>query len=395
MKIIANMLFAVVLFLASIWLWFKAVDFMGFQSFDLLWASLTGNGNFIPWEIDFQYLKDWVGYYWNAWIWGGIIIGFVVSISFVVLVYKLTRFTKKEKENLRSDKAFKSLLEKGVKKSDGIYSGKYGRRDFFVSYQDRGLVVGPPGTGKTAFLINQILKAADNKLSFIASDIKPEIQSIIEEELERKGFNIVTINPLSDEGHHYNPLDDVASEAEINEMVMNILPLPPRTEPAWVKAQRKYLRLALLYLHTMDGLKCSLPAAYAMFVEFDDAKSFLAQISTSENQLVAASAKKLKSELSSSKPAQAGFSEVFDELNWLHYKSIFATLSDSDFSINDLGQNPPIALFIQFEETQLKTLGALLSLLYGHILNVLIRNSNRQPVALFFDEIGNLPIIEG
>ena len=383
------------LFFAAIWLWFKAVDYMGFHSFEDLWARFSGNGNFITWEIDFQYVTDWIDYYWNAWIWSGLVIGFMSSSLFGFAVYKKTRFKKKEKHSLRNEKAHNSLLEKGVKKEDGIFSGKYGKKDFYVSHQDRGLVVGPPGTGKTAFLINQILKAADNKMSFIASDIKPEIHSIINKELEKKGFDIAIIKPLSGEGHHYNPLDDIVDETEINEMVMNILPLPPRTEPAWVKAQRKYLRLALMYLYNLEGRNCSLPAAYEMFVQFDNAKGFLDQISNSENQLVAASAKKLKSELSSSKPAQAGFSEVFDELNWLHYRNIFETLSDSDFSINDLGKERPIALFIQFEETKLKTLGSLLSLLYGHILNVLIRNTERQPVALFFDEIGNLPIIEG
>jgi type IV secretion system protein VirD4 len=395
MKIIANFIVAVMFFFATIYFWFKAVGYMGFEPFVDLWARFSGNGNFIPWEIDFQYVIDWINYYWNGWVWSGVFIGFIVSIIFGVLVYKKSRFQKTEKDNLENEKSYNSLLEKGVKKEEGIYSGKLGKKDFFVSYQDRGLVVGPPGTGKTAVLINQILKVADNKTSFIASDIKPEIYSIIHEELEEKGFDVALINPLSSVGHHYNPLDDIVDESEINEMVMNILPLPSRAEPAWVKAQRKYLRLALSYLYHVDGLTCSLPASYAMFAEFDTPSLFLDQIITTDNAMLAASAKKLKAELSSSKPAQSGFSEVFDELNWLHYPDIAETFSDSDFSINDMGKDRPVALFLQFEETKLKTLGALLSLLYGHILNVLIRNTDRQPVALFFDEIGNLPVIDG
>lgn len=390
-------MFTILLWLATIYCWFQAVGYMGFESFEDLWARFSGNGNFIPWEIDPQYVLEWIDYYWNGWVWSGIFIGFVVSVLFGIAAYKKSQFKKKEKDNLENEKSFKSLLDKGVQGEDGIYAGKYGKKNFFVSYQDRGLVVGPPGTGKTAFLINQILKVADNKTSFIASDIKPEIHSIIHEELEKKGFDVAVIDPLSSFGHHYNPLDDIVDETEINEMVMNILPLPAKAEPAWVKAQRKYLRLALQYLYHVDGLNCSLPASYAFFAEFDDPSTFLSQISTidNENEMVAASAKKLRAELSSSKPAQSGFSEVFDELNWLHYKDIFETFNDSDFSINDLGKERPVALFLQFEETKLKTLGALLSLLYGHILNVLIRNTDRQPVALFFDEIGNLPIIDG
>ncbi len=395
MKLLATIGLAIIMWLGGIYCWFKFLEFAGVEDFIDLWARFSGNGTFVPWEIDIQYILDWIVYYWTGWVWSGILIGFFLSVFFCIAVYNKSQFKKKSKDTLKGSNAFKSLLEKSAKDNDGIFAGKYGKKNFFVSYQDRGLVVGPPGTGKTAFLINQILKVADNKTSFIASDIKPEIHSIIHEELEEKGFDIAVINPLSSFGHRYNPLDDIVDEAEINEMVMNILPLPARGEPAWVKAQRKYLRLALSYLYHVDGLNCSLPASYAFFAEFNDPASFLSRVATIDEPLVAASANKLRAELSSSKPAQSGFSEVFDELNWLHYKDIYETFDTSDFSINDMGRERPVALFLQFEETKLKTLGALLSLLYGHILNVLIRNTGRQPVALFFDEIGNLPLIDG
>lgn len=47
-----------------------------------------------------------------------------------------------------------SLLAKSTKTIPHIFAGKFSGKPFYVSMEDRALVIGPPGTGKTIFLIN-------------------------------------------------------------------------------------------------------------------------------------------------------------------------------------------------------------------------------------------------
>lgn len=399
-KILLVVVLPIAIFFSSLFCWFEVLAGLndGLKSDDywyLFWGQQQANT--ANWNA--HYVQEWVNSMWDGWIWSAVSTSAFFACGVLILMFLKTDFRRMKKEtDLSSSASSLKLIKLGKKKENGIFAGKYGKpqKPLYVSYEDRGLILGPPGTGKTAFLLNQILKVSDNGISFVAADIKPEIQNIIESELLGKGYKVLCINPLSPGGHHYNLLEDIADEAEINELVCNILPVNPKAEPVWGEAERKYLRMALLYLYNDTDLICSLPAAYKMFIENDDPEHFLSKILKSDNQLLVATAKKVFAELDSSKPARAGFGTVFDRLNWLYYDTIGETLSSSDFSLAELGQNRPIALFLQFEETRLKTLGTLLSVLYGHILNYLIRNAgNRGPVALFFDEIGNLPVIEG
>ena len=366
--------------------------------YDEFWVRLTAKGYATFFDyVNPNYLIVWVRDYWDQFIWWSVGSAFFVGfIAAIVISVRMERNKKTVNRTLLDDpQTLKNLLEKGLKKNEGIFAGNYGR-NLFVSYEDRGLVIGPPATGKTNFLINQILKVADNKISFIAADIKPEICDIVQEDLIEKGYDVAIINPLKDVGICYNPLSDIEDEIQINELVLNLLPLPPKGEPVWVQAQQWYLRLALLYLHFDNDIECSLPEAFDLFMEYSSPDKFCNFIRQTDNPVLKASAEKLKSNLQSSKPEQAGYGTLFESLNFLNFEVTRKTLASSDISINDLGQKKPIALFLQFEETRLRSMGSLMSVLYGHILNCLIDNyKDRAPVALFFDEIGNLPKIEG
>jgi type IV secretion system protein VirD4 len=280
--------------------------------------------------------------------------------------------------------------------SNGVFAGRFNKQDFYSRQEDRGLVIGPPRTGKTTFLLNQILRLAKNKQSFTAVDIKPELSSILREYLEKLGYRIVILDPIFASGASYNPLDDISNEQAINELVLSLIPTP-LTDPIWKKSEQRYFRLALLYLYHSKKKHCSLPAAYQLIGHFDTAEDFLKYVAQSANEKTKQSAKKLLGELANSKPAQSGFSAVFDSLDWLSYAEVQAALGESEFSLKQLGeQDKPVALFLQFEESYLETMSGLLSALCGHILRYLIVNhKERGPVALFLDEVGNIPVIAG
>jgi len=74
------------------------------------------------------------------------------------------RWTRRSR-SISSDDAAVDLLAKGVPQQSQkprIFAGKFGTAALNVSIEDRGLVIGPPGTGKTAFLLNQVLRVMAN-----------------------------------------------------------------------------------------------------------------------------------------------------------------------------------------------------------------------------------------
>jgi len=59
---------------------------------------------------------------------------------------------------------------------------------------DRAGVIGPPGTGKTAFLVRQGARMDQTRLPLGGHDIKPEIYGIVRHKLEAAGYKLITYN---------------------------------------------------------------------------------------------------------------------------------------------------------------------------------------------------------
>lgn len=256
-------------------------------------------------------------------------------------------------------------------------------------------MIGPPRIGKTAFLLNQLLKLSENSLSFIAIDIKPELTDILSADLKQKGYQVLCFDPLSDDTDHYNPLEDIEDETAVNELVINLLPYsdPSRDKP-FTDAKRDYLRSALLHLKSEGN--ASLPLAYDLITRYTKVEDYLSVLSTSPSATVQTIARRLKSGIAADPLVGLGFSSVGREIEYLGYPTLKNAFAYSDFSLSEIGQTRPTALFVRFQENRLGTLGAVLAALYGHFLNYLIdHHHQRHAVVLFFDEIGNIPRIEG
>ncbi len=319
-----------------------------------------------------------------------------LSIAAVVLYWGLSSGGLPPARNLRSNASAVDLAKRGTRPGQGIFAGRYGGNPFYARIEDRGLVIGPPRTGKTAFLFNQILKASVNRVSFVAADMKPELAAILGPSLEQGGYRVIVWNPVTGEGAAYNPLDDLIDAAEINEFVATLLPHEARASTtAFRDAQRDFLRAALWHLHAQGW--ASLPGAYGLLARYERLEDFLGALEAGPSDLAADIARRLKVGMGKDKLIENGFSSVRREIEYLNLPTVARSLGHSDFSLHQLGQEAvPVALFLQFEESRLGTMGALLSAFYGHIFNVLIQNYRRRgPVALFYDEIGNLPLIEG
>jgi type IV secretion system protein VirD4 len=282
-----------------------------------------------------------------------------------------------------------------------IFAGMYGGKPLHVSIEDRALVIGPPGTGKTVFLLNQVLRAAKSKLSFAVIDIKPELHQIIASTLQAAGYRVLRINPARDDpaADHWNPLDDLTDETEIAELCAALLPISDPRDKPFADAQLDWLKAAVFHIKSQPG--GSLPAAFNLLSSQTDAKTLVQMLANSPNDTAARIARRIAVGLSGEKPDPLilpGLTGALRTLDYLGLPGVQSALGHSDFSIREIGQSnqPPTALFLQFEEAKLKTLGPLLAFMATGLLTTLIDTAKqRNPVALFLDELGNMPPIPG
>lgn len=386
--------------------WFHLIAYRYRAPVENVWAhfygpsvetnSLGDYARVIPYHLERATSWDWISRYWNWEIWTAVVLSAAIASSVGFLLWRSFFSAPKTRErDLSSPASSKTLVRRGVKKSEGIFAGRYRDRDFYIPYQDRGLVVGPPRIGKTAFLLNQLLKASENRLSFVAIDIKPELTAVLSADLKQKGYRVLCFDPLSDETDHYNPLDDIRDETAINELVINLLPYGENSrDKPFTDAKRDYLRSALLHLKAEGN--ASLPLGHDLITRHGKVEDYLRVLGASSSAGAQTIARRLTAGIAADPLVGLGFASAGRDIEYLGYPTLKSAFAYSDFSLSELGQSRPAALFVRFQESRLGTLGAVLSALYGHFLNHLIdHHRQRQAVALFFDEIGNIPRIEG
>lgn len=326
-----------------------------------------------------------------------LVCGLIITALLFWLLYD-TRWTYRPRR-INGEEEVASLLAKSTKTIPHIFAGKFSGKPFYVSTEDRALVIGPPGTGKTVFFLNQILKAATDGLSFCAVDIKPELHSILDSSLKEKGYRVIRINPaiVDEEADHWNPIEDVDDETALADMCTALLPIRDPRESPFIESQRDWLKAAVFHVKTQPS--GSLPMAFNFLSSSVEPLSLLSILENSPSNTSSRLARRLKAGLSGAKPDPliiGGLTGCLRTLDYLSLPGVQSTLAYSDFSAKDLGTTGKVAFFLQFEESKLGALGPLLSFLMTGLISTLIDTAReRNPVALFLDEAGNFSAIPG
>ena len=302
--------------------------------------------------------------------------------------------------SISSVEAADDLIAKGTpQQKPRIFAGKFAGKPLHVSIEDRGLVIGPPGTGKTAFLLNQVLRATRTGLSFAVVDLKPELHKIIAPSLAAAGYRVLRINPArpDPEADHWNPLEELEDETDITELCAALLPIRDPKEAPFIEAQRDWLKAAVFHAKSQPG--GSLPMAFNLLSSESNPANLVDILGRSPNPVAARTARRIAAGLAGTKPDPLilqGLTGCLRGLDYLGLPGVQVALGHSDFSARELGKSGPVALFLQFEEAKINALGPLLSFALTGLLTVLIDTSGqREPVALFLDELGNMPPIPG
>ena len=259
-----------------------------------------------------------------------------------------------------------------------------------VTNEDRGIILGAPGSGKTTYLVTQILDWMESGQSFVATDIKPEIWAILKYNgmFEKYGYKDWVFNPTDVNSDHYNIFSEVKDSSEFNE-VLNIIIADTDSSDAKVfnDNARRLLKAILIEL----GGKASLPNAQKFINSMDDNAELLKTLRQSDNETVSSIAKDITRTAKSDNLLASIMTAVSKAFDFLDDERIRQTISENadGFYLKDVLMKPKQAVFLQFDQQYKSSTATLFGAMVAHTMRILQANQNRGAVFLALDEIIN------
>ncbi len=259
-----------------------------------------------------------------------------------------------------------------------------------VTNEDRGIVLGLPGSGKTTYLVTQIIDWMRSGQSFVATDIKPEIWAILKYNnvFEQFGYKDWVFNPTDINADHYNLFSEVHDSSELNE-VLNIIIADTDSADAKVfnDNARRLLKAVLIEL----GSQASLPNAQRFINSMDDNAELLKTLRQSDNETVSSIAKDITRTAKSDNLLASIMTAASKAFDFLDDERIRKSISDNaeGFYLKDVLMQPKQAVFLQFDQQYKSSTATLFGATVAHIMRILQANQNRGAVFLALDEIIN------
>lgn len=257
------------------------------------------------------------------------------------------------------------------------------------SNEDRFLVFGTSGAGKTSFLIAQLIDFMKTGQSFVCVDIKPEIHKILNDAgfFEKFGYNDIVINPTKIDSDHFNIFAEVESDIDLSEILNIILPPPKNGDGAvFVNNARDLLKAVLLELDKDASL------VNAEKYIHENGADLLKNLMRSDNEKVVKLAKQLNDTASNANLFASIKTSLFEAFSVLNVDEIRETTNKSDFRMRDVLQKEKQAIFLQFEQKNQSTTAPIFAYVTSFILRALLANKserNGKAVLLLLDEIIN------
>ncbi|MDN5642971.1 MAG: type IV secretion system DNA-binding domain-containing protein, partial [Acinetobacter sp.] len=245
-----------------------------------------------------------------------------------------------------------------------------------------------PGSGKTTYLVAQLIDWMQSGKSFVATDIKPEIWGILKENgvFERFGYTDWVINPTDVASHHYNIFSEAMSSAELNEILAVVIPNTDEGTEVFAENARRLLKAVILEL----GDSASLPACQRYINRCDDVPELLKQLRQSDNDIVVSIAKDITRTAKNDNLLSSIMTSLSKAFAFLDDERIRQTTADSHVALKEVLLKPKQAVFLQFEQEYKSTTATLFGAMVAHTLRILQSNyRKRDEVFVALDEIIN------
>lgn len=255
--------------------------------------------------------------------------------------------------------------------------------------EDRSLVVGRPGAGKTTFLIAQIIDWMNTGRPFVANDIKPEIWSILKENgvFDHFGYTTYVINPTDAHAHKFNLFAEIENDADLNEVLAVILPVGEGDSAVFNDNARRLLKAVMAHL----GTNASLPAARDFIMACGKVTDLLDVLRQSEKKSVQRIAFEITNTAGNDRLLASIMTAMSQAFEFMDDETVNDSISSSDFKMKDVLMQQRTAVFLQFEQNYKSTLETLFGATVAYVLRLLQANAPQREHAVFvaLDEIMN------
>ena len=263
------------------------------------------------------------------------------------------------------------------------------RESLRVTNEDRGIVLGAPGSGKTTFLISQIVEWMKSGRSFVATDVKPEIWAILKANNVFKifGYTDWVFNPTDVDSDHYNIFSEVKDSAELNDILNIIIKDDTADSVVFNDLARRILKAVLIEL----GDKASLVNAQNYINSMDSNDELLKALRQSEKSSVSNIAKEVSRTAQNDRLLASVMTAVSKAFEFLDDDRIRVTTSDNTqgFYLKEVLMKPKQAVFLQFDQQYKSSTATLFGAMVAHTMRILQANQNRDAVFIALDEIIN------
>ena len=329
--------------------------------------------------------------------------GYLIVAAMIAIVVWLVRsnrssVVKYRPDLLAMDPAVRAA-QAALADTQGVWCGELNGSPLYASIEDRAVVLGPPGTGKSAFLISQILHWAESKRPIVCFDIKPEIYGITKDRLRECGYRLLAYNPSARTGERYNPLDDVDSPEAVGELAAALIPSTVAQDAVFNESARDFLDAIITHLKAIDDGRPTLPDVRQFVADAGDWRNLMRSLVESPDEDARELANGLMATAANERLLGSIFATFRANLRFLRFPAVRESLSQSDFSLSalttDASVGEPVALFLQFEEAHRETTAHLWAALVAHLMRYLIVHTDRPAVLQLFDEIGNAMPVPG
>lgn len=266
---------------------------------------------------------------------------------------------------------------------------------YTVSCQNRGLVVGVSGSGKTNFILAQILDWLKSGKSFVCSDVKPEIWGILATNgvLDAFGYESIIINPTDENAHKYNIFDDLQSDNDLDELLQVLLPTQSSETAVFTNVGRLILKAIILFVRDSNDGYVSLTSVYDFIVSQSSDKKMLAKLKDDGSPKVKELMNLAEKIGGNERLQSAGMNTIIEMFQFMSNDTIRHNLSCSDFSLADVLTSEKKAIFLQFEQKAKNTTERLFSVHVQHLIGLLVATAEsgkrQDDVFVILDELLN------
>lgn len=272
---------------------------------------------------------------------------------------------------------------------DMMKKWSFHRESLRVTNEDRGIVLGAPGSGKTTYLISQLVEWMKSGRSFVVTDVKPEIWAILKANNVFKifGYKDWVHNPTDVQSDHYNLFSEVQDSSELNE-VLNIIIKDESAEAViFNENARRILKAVLIEL----GRDASLVNAQKFINSMDSNAELIKTLRQSNNSAVSNIASEISRTAQNDRLLASIMTAVSKAFEFLDDDRIRQTTSNNanGFYLKEVLMKPKQAVFLQFDQQYKSSTATLFGATVAHTMRILQANQNRDAVFLALDEIIN------